>query len=97
MRKIFTMIAALMLTQSNLACPACDEAAAQAEAAAAADASATIGDAVDAAKAQEASATKTEAEPEPEAKPEPIEPTVLDGNNFFDLVVDNENKIVKDE
>ena len=110
MKRTCALIAGLMLTMNNssvLACEKCDEEkAAEAAAAEAAAAAATATPEAVAAEPEAAAATPEAAaatpdaetkEPEAEAAAEPIEPHVLDGTNWYDLVVNKETNEVKGE
>ena len=97
----------LLLNSSVLACENCDEEKAAEAAAAEAAAAAATATPEAAAAEPEAAAAEPEAaaatpdaetkEPEAEAAAEPIEPHVLDGTNWYDLVVNKETNEVKGE
>ena len=86
MMRTCTLLAALMLTQSNFVNAEGEEAAPEVP----------VTDATPETPASDAATEKGETESAVE-KPVPVEPTVLDGTNFYDLVVDKENNIVKSE
>ena len=81
MKRTCSILAALMLTQSNFVLA--DDAAPEVPAT----------DATPEQQVTDGEAASGEAEP---VVP-PLEPTALDENNFYDLVVDKENKVVKSE
>ena len=88
MKRTFTLLAALMLTQTNFVFA--EDKAPGDEAAATPDAAATD------AKPEGEAAGSGEPEKEPEA-PKVVEPIVLDGESWYEQVVDKETWTVKGE